>query len=267
MDVLNEGFSQPWVAPLYPDPPYYYRGAKVMLGVYEADTESVSTLLPPGVTCLEDPAVCIAWVCNYPFTTFGPYNEAIMLVRVEFEGEGYSYCPFIYTDGEAPMAAGREVWGWSKKLADLRFDYGGHGGAGYREQFVFTIDRPANKRLLTVNMSADRPATEEEVGGLPMLTFRKIPNSEAGKPPSVCELIRTDVDLTVNRTADGTPNLWAGRCSVTMDSSSELDPLYKMAPKRMLGGFYGVYDWTLPQGRQVKNYLATADVEASVPAR
>jgi hypothetical protein len=37
----------------------------------------------------------------------------------------------------------------------------------YREQFVFTMDRPANKRLLTVNMSADRPATEEEVGGLP----------------------------------------------------------------------------------------------------
>jgi acetoacetate decarboxylase len=68
-----------------------------MLGVYEADTESVATLLPPRVTCLEDPAVCIAWVCNYPFTSFGPYNEAIMLIRVEFEGEAYSYCPFIST--------------------------------------------------------------------------------------------------------------------------------------------------------------------------
>lgn len=109
MDILNEGFSQPWAGSLYLDPPYYYLGARVMLGVYEADTESVATLLPPGVTCLEDPAVCIAWVCNYPFTSFGPYNEAIMLIRVEFEGEAYSYCPFIYIDGEAPLDAGREI--------------------------------------------------------------------------------------------------------------------------------------------------------------
>jgi acetoacetate decarboxylase len=84
-------------------------GARVMLGVYEADTESVATLLPPGVTCLEDPAVCIAWVCNYPFTSFGPYNEAIMLIRVEFEGEAYSYCPFIYIDGEAPLGVRSEA--------------------------------------------------------------------------------------------------------------------------------------------------------------
>ena len=104
MDVLNVGFNLPVSGPLYPDPPYYYRGAKIVLGVYEADATRVARHLPPGVTVLEDPAVCIAWVCTYPFTTFGTYNEAILLVRTSFEGEGYSYCPFIYVDAEAPMA-------------------------------------------------------------------------------------------------------------------------------------------------------------------
>jgi acetoacetate decarboxylase len=44
-----------------------------------------------------------------PFTSFGPYNEAIMLIRVEFEGEAYSYCPFIYIDGEAPLGVRSEA--------------------------------------------------------------------------------------------------------------------------------------------------------------
>ena len=62
MDVLNVGFNLPVSGPLYPDPPYYYRGAKIVLGVYEADATRVSRHLPPGVTVLEDPAVCIAWL-------------------------------------------------------------------------------------------------------------------------------------------------------------------------------------------------------------
>jgi len=264
MDVLGTGFDLPVSGPLYPDPPYYYRGAKIVLGIYEAATERVIRHLPPGVTPLEDPAVCIAWVCNYPFTTFGTYNEAIMLVRVCFEGEGYSYCPFIYVDAEAPMAAGREVWGWPKKFADLSFEFGGTG-KGYREQFMYTVERPAGKRILTVNMMPERLAQPEELGGLPMLTLRKIPNSEAGKLPSVCELVRTEVAMTVNRAADGSPDLWAGRASVTMDSPSEMDPLYDLAPTRMIGGFYGTFDWTLPQGRVMRDYVAEATAQAAVP--
>ena len=101
MDVVSTGFSQPVTAPLYPDPPYLYRGAKVLLGVYEADAERIAPHLPPGVTPLEDPVRCIAWVCHYPFTTFGSYNEAILLVRVSFEGAPYNYCPFIYVNAES----------------------------------------------------------------------------------------------------------------------------------------------------------------------
>jgi acetoacetate decarboxylase len=257
MDVLNGGHNLPVSGPLYPDPPYYYRGAKIVLGVYEADSVRVARHLPPGVTPLEDPVVCIAWVCNYPFTTFGTYNEAILLVRTSLAGEGYAYCPFIYVDAEAPMAAGREIWGWPKKFADLGFDSAG-SSMGYREQFMYTVERPAGKRILTVNMSPERPADPEELGGLPMLTLRKIPASEAGKPPSVCELVRTDTKMIVHRSADGSPDLWAGRASVTMDSPSEMDPLHDFAPTRMLGGFYGTFDWTLPLGRQVRNYLEDA---------
>ena len=65
--------------------------------------------------------------------------------------------------------------------------------------------------------------------------------------------------------ADGTPELWTGRCSVTMDSASEFDPLVAMAPVRTLGALYAVADITLPLGTPVRDYLAEAQV-AEQPA-
>ena len=85
MDVLTEGYALPVSGGLYPPPPYLYRGATAIIASYEADPAAITGLLPPGVTPLEDPPVCLAWVVHYPFSTLGVYNEAIMLVRVSFD--------------------------------------------------------------------------------------------------------------------------------------------------------------------------------------
>lgn len=256
MDVLGTGI-QPAIAPLYPDPPYYYRGTRMISVVYEADPSRVVPHLPPGVEPLEEPVQCVVLAADYPFSTFGPYHEAIISVRVSFAGEAYLYTPLIYVDAEAPLAAGREIWGWPKKLADIGFSFGGAGSTGYREQFLFTLERPTGKRLLTITMSPERPALEEdEAGAMPCLTLRQIPNCEPDKPPSISELVRTEVVSWPHRAADGTKDSWAGRASLAMDSTSVQDPLADFAPERILASRYGTVDTTLPQGRVVKNYLA-----------
>ncbi len=83
--------------------------------------------------------------------------------------------------------------------------------------------------------------------------------------PSICELIRTDYSAAPAISAAGIPELWTGRCSVTMDSASEFDPLVAMAPVRTLGALYAVADITLPLGTPVRDYLAEAEV-AEQPA-
>ena len=154
---------------------------------------------------------------HYPFSTLGVYNEAIMLVRVSSEGEPYTFCPFIYVDNDAALACGRELWGFPKKFASMGYTRPA-AGAPFCEQMVFTVERPAGKRLLTVTMNPDRPAAAAEVSFLPALTLRRIPNSRLGaSQPSICELIRTDYSAAPAISADGTPELWTGRCSVTMD--------------------------------------------------
>ena len=118
MDVLTDGYALPVSGGLYPPPPYLYRGATAIIASYEADPAAIAGLLPPGVSPLEDPPVCLAWVVHYPFSTLGVYNEAIMLVRVSFEGEPYTFCPFIYVDNDAALACGRELWGFPEEVRE-----------------------------------------------------------------------------------------------------------------------------------------------------
>src|SRR5207245_8652487 len=50
-------------------------------------------------------------------TGFGDYTETGQVIPVSFRGRkgGYSHCMFL--NDEAPIAGGRELWGFPKKLA------------------------------------------------------------------------------------------------------------------------------------------------------
>ena len=96
---LASSFSQP-IGPggAYGPPPYLYRGVEDIVIAYEADRANVESLLPPGVTPADDVPVCIAWGRWIPFSSFGPYREAYIMVRITLDGETYLYQPFIFTD-------------------------------------------------------------------------------------------------------------------------------------------------------------------------
>ncbi len=73
--------------------------------------------------------MCIAWGRWIPFSTFGPYHEAYVMIRARFEDTMFLYQPFIFTDNEIPLVAGRELWGFAKKLAVMERTSGGAGAA------------------------------------------------------------------------------------------------------------------------------------------
>src|SRR6266850_4182702 len=140
--TLFESFSLP-IGPgrAYGPPPYLYRGVEDAFVAYETSAEGVGELLPPGVTAADDPPVCIAWARWVPFSSFGPYHEAYVMIRASFRSETYLYQPFIFTDNEIPLVAGREIWGYAKKLAVMERTWGG-AGSPLGEQLAFTVERP-----------------------------------------------------------------------------------------------------------------------------
>jgi acetoacetate decarboxylase len=257
-ETLLASFSLPvGPGPAYRPPPYTYRGVEDAFVSYECDPAGIETLLPPGVTAADDPPVCIAWARWIPFSSFGPYHEAYVMIRASFRSETYLYQPFIFTDNEIPLVAGREIWGYAKKLAVMERSFGG-AGSPFGEQLLFTVERPRGQRIMTVSMAFDRLCDPAELDDLPVLSTRMIPHAERNHLPSVAELVRLDVAAHIQRSEDGTPKLWSGRASVTMDARSQVDPWYLVAPTRVLGGYFGVFDFDLDYGRVVFDFLRGA---------
>lgn len=247
----------------YPPPPYRYRGVEDLFIAYESDAAGVERLLPPGVLPADDPPVCIVWGRWVPFSTFGPYHEAYVMIRALFEGQTYLYQPFIFTDGEMPLEAGREIWGYAKKLAVMRHNWSGMQPGGrpagpahpYGEQLLFTVERPAGQRIMTASLAPDALADPADLDALPVMSCRVIPNAEPESPPSVAQLVRLDVAGTYHNAADGSPMLFSGRAGLTIDSLSQVDPWYLLAPVRLLNGWFARYDFDLPHGKVVRDYL------------
>jgi acetoacetate decarboxylase len=238
----------PVAAPLYPPPPYEFRRARQTWVVYEADPGPIATLLPRGVAIDGDPAVCAAWACHYPVSTFGPYLEAYVVVRVVVGGERFWYQPVIVTDAEAPMAAGREIWGYGKKLAHLTWS-GQDAGGPCTEQLVMTVERPAGVRIMTLSMLPERLVDAEEMGRLaaaemlPTLSHRALPGLAD-------DLVAVDVRPRSHRGADGRLELWHGRGAVELHGTAA-DPWHAFAPHRVLDAFSACTDFVLPEGRVV----------------
>ena len=261
--TFRDSFSQPiGAAGTYMAPPYLYRGMEDIFIAYETSREGVEALLPPGLEPADDVPVCIAWGRWIPFSSFGPYYESYVMIRADFEGTTFLYQPFIFTDNEIPLVAGRELWGFAKKLAVMDRTSGG-GGDPFGEQMLFTVERPRGQRIMTMAIACERKADPSDLEDLPVLSMRLIPNAEAGQPPSVCELVRLDVEGALHASADGSPRLFAGRASLTMDARSPVDPWYLLQPTRIIQGWFGVFDMDLYQGHVIHDYLKDAEIWGS----
>jgi len=261
--TFRDSFSQPiGAAGTYMAPPYLYRGMEDIFIAYETSREGVEALLPPGLEPADDVPVCIAWGRWIPFSSFGPYYESYVMIRADFEGTTFLYQPFIFTDNEIPLVAGRELWGFAKKLAVMDRTSGG-GGDPFGEQMLFTVERPRGQRIMTMAIACERKADPSDLEDLPVLSMRLIPNAEAGQPPSVCELVRLDVEGALHASADGSPRLFAGRASLSMDARSPVDPWYLLQPTRIIQGWFGVFDMDLYQGHVIHDYLKDAEIWGS----
>jgi acetoacetate decarboxylase len=258
---LAQSYSLP-IGPgsAYGPPPYLYRGVEDIFISYEADPEGVAALLPPGVEPADDVPVCLAWGRWIPFSSFGPYHEAYVMIRAVLDGTTYLYQPFIFTDNEIPLVAGREIWGYAKKLAVMERHSGGAGGTPFGEQMLFTVERPRGQRIMTMSITCEETFDPAEMEDTPVLSTRLIPSAEPDSPPSVAELVRLDVTAPLHKSADGTPMLFTGRASVSMDARSLVDPWHLLAPTKVLQGWFGVFDFDLYHGKVVKDYLKEGTV-------
>ena len=260
IDTFKQQYSMPLSDPAYAQPPYCYRNVEDAVIWFEADASKVKSVLPPRLTLTAGRARCGLWLRWVPFSAFGPYHETYVMVDVELDGVRYLYQPFIFVDNDIPMLAGREIWGFAKKLAQFTSSYGGHDQSAFGEQLVYNVERPSGQPLVQGSMVAQRKATIEELGeDLPVLSFRHIPSADGSDSPSVSELVRLDVTSALRTSADGSYELYAGAGHAELfDSASDRLGVFK--PVKYLEAFFMKVDFDLGYGKVVHDYLKDVDV-------
>jgi len=235
------GYDMPVDAPLYSKPPIYYKNNEAISLTYETDEAAVAEMLPAGLGVPSPPTATLMLI-RYPFSTLGPYEEAILSLGCTWQGEPRSYIAHIVVNTDPPMAAGREIWGFPKKFAEITLQIEG-------DLIWGTMDRPAGNRICTGVIRPEVPVNLEEAKqiAVPALSLRVIPSPEEGAPPSLMEL----VEVPPNNT---TLEAWQGPGFVEFNSKSTIDPWYKIGVKKMLSATYQRSDNILDYGKIIKRY-------------
>lgn len=239
----------------YPAFPHVYRDVEDLVVSFETDPDSVVQFLPRGVTPAGDPVQCQAKFRWTPFSVHGPYHEAYVSATVTYEGETYRYLLMAYTDNDSPLIAGRELWGTPKKLGTMTRNWSGpEAQAPFTEMMIGTLDRPKGMRLMTLGLSITAQAKLPVAPAMPSLLIRILPDATLTRP-EVAQLIRIDGHADIQISANGNPMLFAGNGSLSFDAMSQNDPLYLLAPKRILGASYAKLDFTHGPGKVIHSYV------------
>ena len=115
-DVRRTAYSMPLTNPAFPMGPYRFFNREFLVVTYRTDPEALAAVVPEPLEVV-DPIVNYEFIRMPNSTGFGDYTETGQVIPVRFKGEDGVYVHSMYLDDEAPIAGGRELWGFPKKLA------------------------------------------------------------------------------------------------------------------------------------------------------
>ncbi len=239
MKIKDWGYTNPVISQLYSPPPLIWRDTRVVLVVYETDIDRVRAVLPEPM----EPAgnKVIAWVSDTPLGTQGACGEACLYVQARYGDLEGTYEPYLYVTTEIPLAAGREIWGFAKKIAkiDLRLE---------RDIYQGVVER-VGTQIMKIQTTVDSPASFD---GLPwgkdgVFSLKVIPGAAVDEP-ALRQLV-----ITAGQVNAVGGHFFEGRGSIAFEHS-DIDPLDLLKPVRVLGGYYGIVEMFLPLGKIVHRF-------------
>jgi len=126
-DVRAKAFAMPLNDPAYPRGPYKFYNREFVVITYRTDIDALREVVPEPLEVASD-TVAYEFVRMPDSTGFGDYTETGQVIPVRFRGadgamqEG-GYVHAMYLDDNAPIAGGREIWGFPKKLASPKISH------------------------------------------------------------------------------------------------------------------------------------------------
>jgi acetoacetate decarboxylase len=240
-------FSIPRSRPLYGPPPYAYRGCPQLIVVFRSSTEALRELVPTPMTPNPDD-LAFLMIGTMVTDEFGTYREAIVAVPSTVNGVTGNHVVFHYVEDDKPMAAGRELMGWPKKLGDIRWTA--------TERHVAATCERAGVTLIRASASLLGPASQEQLQLNPTwLNLKVIPSVVEGAPPDVAQITAMTLrDI-------GIEDAHAGPAELDFSSTAD-DPLEMLDVHEVIGGVFCRLSFDLPGGTVAHDYLTAAETRA-----
>jgi len=240
-EVRERAFAMPLTSPAYPPGPYRFVNREFMIITYRTDPQKLRAVVPEPLE-VSEPLVKYEFIRMPDSTGFGDYTETGQVIPVSFGGRkgGYTHCMFL--NDEPPIAGGRELWGFPKKLAQpsLRVEI---------DALVGTLDY-GPVRVVTGTMgykhkSADLAAIKLALAG-PNFLLKIIPHVDG--TPRICELVEYYLeDIEVK-------GAWTGPAALTLNAHA-LAPVAELPVLEIVSAVHIVSDLTLGLGKVVHDYL------------
>jgi acetoacetate decarboxylase len=241
-EVKARAFAMPLTSPAYPPGPYHFVNREFFIVTYRSDPEALREVIPAPLEYTE-PLVKYEFIRMPDSTGFGDYTESGQVIPVSFQGQRGGYVHAMYLDCEPPIAGGRELWGFPKKLAAPTL--------GVEKETLVGVLRfgPVEVAIATMGHKYRvlDSAKAREALAAPNYLLKIIPHVD-GKP-RICELVRYFmIDITVK-------GAWEGPAALELFHHA-LAPVAALPVLEVLSGVHIVADLTLDQGTVIHDYLA-----------
>ncbi|WP_412754070.1 acetoacetate decarboxylase [Legionella londiniensis] len=241
-DVRTTAFAMPLTSPSYPKGPYRFINREFLIITYETDLDLLREVVPKPLEVTE-PLVKFEFIRMPDSTGFGDYTESGQVIPVLFQKQKGNYSHAMYLDDHPPIAGGREIWGFPKKLATPKLQV-------EKETLIGTLDY-GKSRVATATMgykyeSLDAKKMAEALTGKNYL-LKIIPHVDGSV--RICELVEYAMtDITVK-------GAWQGPAKLELFHHA-LAPVAELPVKKVINAVHVQTDITLPYGRVVHDYLA-----------
>ena len=241
-EVLANAFAMPLLSPAFPPGPYRFVDREYLTITYRTDPDRLRHVVPAPLE-VDEPVVKYEFIRMPNSTGFGDYTETGQVIPVRFRDRRgvYTHCMFLID--HPPIAGGRELWGFPKKLASpsLRAEI---------DTLVGTLDY-GPVRIATATMGyKHRAADLAEVKAAllaPNYLLKIIPHVDGR--PRICELIEYSLeDINLKGAWTGPAALWL--------QPHALAPLAELPVLEVISAVHILADLTLGLGRVAHDYLA-----------
>jgi acetoacetate decarboxylase len=227
----EEGFRHAVDQSGLPDRAVQVLHREFLIITYRTDPQKLRELVPEPLQ-VEEPLVKFEFIRMPDSTGFGDYTESGQVIPVTLNGKkgGYSHCMFL--NDHPPIAGGRELWGFPKKLAQptLRAEI---------DTLVGTIDY-GPVRIATGTMGYKHKAADLR----PVMASLQAPNfllkiiPHVDGTPRICEIVEyylEDIDLK---------GAWTGPVALNL-AYHALAPVAELPVLEVVSGIHIMADITL----------------------